>query len=91
MSNLIAELKRRNVFRVAVAYLIVTWLVLQLTDVLAPAMRLPEWTMSFVFSAGIGPKGQPIGDRCANDILILLDSRQETQTFRECVQHPCRE
>ena len=37
------ELKRRNVVRVAVAYVIVGWLILQLTDVLVPLLSLPEW------------------------------------------------
>lgn len=53
MSRLITELKRRNVFRVSIAYLIVAWLVLQLTDVMAPALRLPEWTMSLVAYLGM--------------------------------------
>jgi len=42
------ELKRRNVFRVAIAYIIVAWLLLQVADTLAPALRLPEWFQSGV-------------------------------------------
>lgn len=42
------ELKRRNVFRVAVAYIIVGWLVLQVGDTLVPALHLPQW-----FNSGI--------------------------------------
>ena len=42
------ELKRRNVFRVAIAYIIVSWLLLQVADTLAPALRLPEWFQSGV-------------------------------------------
>ena len=41
--SLFNELKRRNVFRVAIAYLIIAWLILQVGDTLAPALRLPEW------------------------------------------------
>jgi len=41
--GLVAELKRRNVFRVAIAYVIVAWLVLQVGDTLAPALQLGEW------------------------------------------------
>ena len=44
MSSLWGELKRRNVVRVAIAYAIVSWLILQLTDVLMPLLNLPEWT-----------------------------------------------
>ena len=40
--RLIAELKRRNVFRVGIAYLITAWLILQLTDVLSELLNLPE-------------------------------------------------
>ena len=39
--NLFKELRRRNVFRVVLAYLIVGWLVLQVADVLVDALELP--------------------------------------------------
>jgi TolB-like protein/Tfp pilus assembly protein PilF len=42
------ELKRRNVFRVAVAYIIVGWLLLQVSDTLVPALHLPQWFQSGV-------------------------------------------
>ena len=38
-----AELKRRNVFRVAAAYVVVSWVILQVAAVLEPALLLPEW------------------------------------------------
>ena len=41
-----AELRRRNVFRVAAAYIIVGWLIMQAGEVLAPALHLPEWVNS---------------------------------------------
>lgn len=37
------ELKRRNVFRVGIAYLVASWLVLQVVDVVAPMLDLPNW------------------------------------------------
>ena len=40
------ELKRRNVFRVAAAYVIVGWLIMQAGEVLGPALRLPDWINS---------------------------------------------
>ena len=46
--SLFDELKRRNVFKVAVAYIIVAWLLLQISDTLVPALRLPEWFLSGV-------------------------------------------
>lgn len=44
-----AELKRRNVIRVAVLYLLASWLVLQVTDVLSSLLPVPQWTGAFVF------------------------------------------
>ncbi len=40
------ELGKRRVIRVAVAYLIIAWLVLQVADVVLPAMGLPDWTIT---------------------------------------------
>ena len=37
-----AELKRRNVFRVGIAYVVGGWLLLQLTDVLSELLDLPD-------------------------------------------------
>jgi TolB-like protein/lipoprotein NlpI len=44
--SLFAELKRRNVFRVGIAYIVLAWLLLQVGDTLAPALHLPEWINS---------------------------------------------
>jgi TolB-like protein len=41
-----AELRRRNVIKVAAAYVIVGWLIMQAGEVMAPALRLPDWTNS---------------------------------------------
>ena len=48
MAGLYEELKRRNVIRVAIAYVIVAWLVLQIGDTLAPALLLPAWANTLV-------------------------------------------
>jgi len=40
--SLFDELKRRNVFRVGVAYLVASWLLLQIVDVIGPILHLPE-------------------------------------------------
>jgi len=49
MTSVWGELKRRNVVRVAIAYAIVSWLILQIADVLMPLLSLPEWVGGFVF------------------------------------------
>ncbi len=46
--SVIAELKRRNVVRVAALYGLAAWLILQVADVLVPALGLPDWVMRFV-------------------------------------------
>ena len=53
MTSLFAELRRRNVFRVGVAYIVLGWLVIQITDTVAPALRLPDWTLSLVTWLGV--------------------------------------
>jgi adenylate cyclase len=47
MNRLLSELRRRNVFRVAGAYLIVGWLVMQVVSVMTPALAMPDWVDSF--------------------------------------------
>jgi TolB-like protein len=42
--SLFAELKRRNVVRVAIAYVVLSWLLLQVADTLGDTLALPEWT-----------------------------------------------
>ena len=46
--SLLKELKRRNVFKVAIAYAVSTWILLQLTDVLTQILALPEWAPKLI-------------------------------------------
>ena len=41
--SLFNELKRRNVFRVAIVYLVVAWLVMQVADVVLNNITAPGW------------------------------------------------
>ena len=43
MTSFFGELKRRHVFRVAVAYAIVGWILVEVSSVLGPALNLPDW------------------------------------------------
>ena len=43
MLKLLAELKQRQMFRVAAAYAVVAWLLLQLFNNVAPILELPPW------------------------------------------------
>jgi len=42
------ELKRRNVYKVGVAYVIVAWLIIEAVATIFPVLQLPEWTVTFV-------------------------------------------
>ena len=46
--SLFNELKRRNVFRVGIAYAVAAWLLLQLTDVLIELLGLPDMAGKYV-------------------------------------------
>ena len=48
MSAIWQEIKRRNVFKVAVVYLIAAWVTMQVVDVMFPALQLPEWLATAV-------------------------------------------
>src|SRR6184192_1176097 len=47
------ELKRRKVYRVAVAYAIVAWLLIQATSILFPTFEAPSWVMKVFVTAVI--------------------------------------
>jgi len=49
------ELKRRNVFRVAIAYLAIAWLILQVGDIVLDSFGTPDWVMkTFLFALAAG-------------------------------------
>jgi len=88
--SLFTELKRRNVFKVAAAYIIVAWLLLQVSDTLVPALHLPEWfhsgvafllilgfplAMIFAWAFELTPEGLKLEHR--------VDGAQSTQTLVE--------
>ena len=53
--NLFSELKRRNVYKVAVAYAVVAWLLVQAASILLPTFEAPAWVMkAFVVLLGLG-------------------------------------
>ena len=54
-ASLFAELRRRNVFRVALTYVVVAWLLIQIASVFLPMLDAPEWIISaFVVLLGLG-------------------------------------
>jgi TolB-like protein len=45
LTGFFTELKRRNVFRVGAAYLVMGWLLIEVASVLLPTFGAPEWVM----------------------------------------------
>ena len=55
LSSFFAELKRRNVYKVAVAYAVVAWLLIQAASILFPTFEAPAWVMKvFVAIVALG-------------------------------------
>ncbi len=55
MSNFFEELKRRNVFRVGLAYAAIAWLILQASDIVLENFGTPGWVMkTLMFFLAIG-------------------------------------
>ena len=48
MASVWGELRRRNVVKVAVAYAIVAWLLIEVASTVFPIVQLPEWTVTFL-------------------------------------------
>jgi TolB-like protein len=45
LHNFFAELKRRNVYKVAITYTVVAWLLIQAASILLPTFEAPTWVM----------------------------------------------
>src|SRR6266567_7084763 len=50
MKNFFAELKRRNVYKVAVAYAVVAWLLVQVATQVFPFLEIPNWVVRLVIA-----------------------------------------
>jgi tetratricopeptide (TPR) repeat protein len=55
IDNFFAELKRRNVYKIAVAYAVASWLIVQATSLLFAAFEAPPWAMKiFIVTVALG-------------------------------------
>ena len=50
IDNFFAELRRRNVYKVAVAYAVVGWLVVQVATQVFPFLEIPNWVVRLVIA-----------------------------------------
>ena len=81
MKNLLAELRRRNVFRVAAAYLVVGWIVMQVVATIGGAAGLPDWADSFALIILVA--GFPVVLFIAWAFELTPDGMKKTETSDE--------
>jgi TolB-like protein/predicted Zn-dependent protease len=79
--SLFAELKRRNVFRVAAAYLVVGWLLIEVSDTVFPRLGLPEWTVTLVIALVL--LGLPLALFMAWAFELTPDGMKRTEDVAE--------
>src|SRR5262245_23753137 len=48
LTKILAELKRRNVYKVAIAYAVVAWLLMQIATQTFPFFEIPNWMVRAV-------------------------------------------
>src|ERR1043165_9819109 len=48
LRNFVAELKRRSVYKVAVAHAVVAWLLMQIASQIVPFFEIPNWAVRLV-------------------------------------------
>ncbi len=58
MKGFFRDLGKRHVIKVGIAYLVIAWVVLQLADVIFPALGLPDW--SITLALGLLAMGFPV-------------------------------
>ena len=84
LRNFFAELKRRNVYKVAVAYAVVAWLLIQAGSILFPTFEAPGWVMK-VFVAIIAA-GFPIALILAWAFELTPEGIKRTEFRTNCRQ-----
>ncbi len=87
--NLFTELKRRNVYKVAVAYAVVAWLVIQVASIVLPTFHAPEWVLQTIVAVAFiafpvvlvlawAFEITPAGIKRADEVSPADSSRQRT-------------
>ncbi len=84
--NFFAELKRRNVYKVAVAYVVIAWLLIQAGSILFPTFDAPGWVMK-VFVTVIAT-GFPIALIIAWAFEMTPDGMKRTENLSPNQQLP---
>ncbi len=84
LSVLIAELKRRRVFRAAAVFAVVAWAVIEVTSTLLPIFLLPEWMVRAV--AGVMVMAFPVVLAMAWAFDITMEGLHRTGESEESEQ-----
>ena len=86
--NFFAELKRRNVYKVAVAYAVIGWLLIQAGSILFPTFEAPSWVMK-VFVAAIAA-GFPVALVLAWAFELTPEGIKRTEDGEPPTKHTAR-
>src|SRR3982751_5269344 len=86
MASFFTELKRRNVYKVAVAYAVVAWLLIQAASILFPTYEAPPWVMK-VFIAVVAA-GFPIALVIAWAFELTPEGLKRTEDVSAHEQRP---
>jgi hypothetical protein len=79
--KVLGEMKRRNVFRVGMAYIVAAWVLIQLGFIVAGNMQAPEWVMGVVITLLVA--GLPIVLYLTWTFALTTDGlRKETDVAR---------
>lgn len=81
LSHFLAELKRRKVYRVAVVYLAVAFVGLQVVNLLVPATTLPSWADEFLIALAVF--GFPVALVLAWALEITPEGVRHTRPLEE--------
>ena len=74
-NNFFAELKRRNVYKVAVAYAVAAWLLIQIATQVFPFFEIPNWAVRLVVLLLI--LGFPVALLLRRKSSFLVDRRSQ--------------
>jgi TolB-like protein/Flp pilus assembly protein TadD len=83
--NFFAELKRRNVYKVAVAYAVVAWLLMQIASQIFPFFEIPNWIVRLVVLLLI--IGFPIALIIAWAFELTPEGIKRTESADNAAQH----
>jgi TolB-like protein/Tfp pilus assembly protein PilF len=81
MGSIFNEFKRRHVFRVGLAYLVIAWLVLQVANILTPLLGVPLWVNKAILLLLV--LGFPVAIFLAWAFELTPDGVKRTDTLDE--------